>query len=60
MIPLSIKNLGSTLLHTTNDAQTFFSDHFSFGFQYLIIIYINFKFYLNIINIISMVGRRKE
>jgi hypothetical protein len=49
MITLSVKNLGSTLLHTTNEVQTFFSYHFSFGFQYLIIIYINFKFYLNII-----------
>jgi len=47
----NLKNLGSTLLRTTNDIQHFFSFlmMFPFGFQYLVIIYINFKFNLNCI-----------
>jgi hypothetical protein len=42
-------HLGSVLLHITNNNQPFLKITFPFGFQYLVIIYINFKFNLNCI-----------
>jgi hypothetical protein len=43
-------NSGFALLRTTNHIQPFFFlNMFPFSFQYLVIIYINFKIYLNYI-----------
>jgi hypothetical protein len=55
-----ILNFGSVLLHTTKDVHFFFLIMFPLGFQYLVIIYINFKFNLNYIKCYIHGGKVKE